>query len=729
MNRRTLAALALALAASLAVPAVAPAQEAAPDRGSKADRDEARLPPLAPLVAPQVDRIEAEVAGLARQRTDVPASGKDLHELRIDLRLLHRYLLAAARDAPAGSDLAAVAWLRSADLEDAVSAADALAGATPDGAAGDGPSRQQAEATIKLRGLTYALAEKPNVPAVDALARQSAESLSAVLGVPLPPGPMRPGTSGDEARSGKPADAAGGAGSAADPAARVEQLAGRARAIAVGQGLRRQLTELAASARFARQSASEPQAAAGAEQARADADDLADALAEAVDLADGLQRNTAVGPDARNQIESSLADALALYADPRTRSAGKRRMGDLRQYGRVVGRVSAMALSADDAARLAPVFARAREVPDESQPLLEAVEAYRRQVGRQAAREAPGDLTGSAVPPGSPLAATLARATPEMSGRAAAARASFLDDAGDVGGGGAFAVSPADLARSAERYREANDLADAALAAPAALATLETYGPLPTGGLERRLKVALAKSADPQATADERADAAASLSDARRLAGAASALAATDAGEVPAEVDAAYAGGRSAAFSTAWRDAVKQQASALASGESADADAIARLEKGADLVAVLRDAADLQASLDAASSLDRWADWGPSPTEVAAVLAPYRNAVSSAFAGFVAGRSEALDALPAVLDRHRPLVAWLRRSAERYGEPTAALPEGVAGTLGRLNTPSAGAPFEAERRASLLAALLLHYETDEAAASKLLDELVSAVGR
>ncbi len=679
--------------------------------------DKQGFPALDPLVDPMVAAMEDDIARIAQTRAATGADVRDLLEFRIDLRILRRWALLSAASAEGGSDLQATLWLRAKDLGELVAAADGAFDAAKSGAALI--PRGRTEALLGVRQLTYDLPEKPAAGRVDGLLKQVAALAPAALGETVKLAPMRPPT---------PAAAGGRVETPAAAGDSLEALGARAGRVAVSPALRRQLLDLASAASLAAKDARiDPEAAKDAQTLRA-------ALSDAVALADGLQRNTAVGADDRMATERRLSDAIVLFADPRTRSAGTNRLAGLRRYGELVSKIAALDLPQTEADRLAPLFVYAKSHPEASAALLGAAETYRAAASRAAGR--PAVAAESDAPYGS-VAAAAGPAARAVADDFAAARRGFLTDAASIGGGGdVFATRPEQIVASADKLRRLNDLLDAALAAPAAVERLSIYRPLPTGGLERRAKIALVQLADSATGAEGKRAGEAFLVDLKRLADADAALKRADVGEYPKEVDAAYTGGRAAEFGRHWPVVVAQQATAATAaaggaggtgGKGIDPAALDRLEAGVGLIQALTAAVDLEKAVGRTGALQRWADWSVGPGEANRLLGPYRGAMTAAFAGFNADRTEPVAAFADVADREAPVLAWLRRSADAYGPACDRMPDGLPGTVGRLGTPSADAPFADERFLSLAAEVSLSGRVDKAAPERLRAEMVRRV--
>ena len=81
---------------------------------------------------------------------------------------------------------------------------------------------------------------------------------------------------------------------------------------------------------------------------------MIDVLSESLDLADGIQHNTALDNIARPKLESQLADGLALFADVRTRTPARPGSMGLAAIAIPLARIRRLKLSGDLQDKLAP---------------------------------------------------------------------------------------------------------------------------------------------------------------------------------------------------------------------------------------------------------------------------------------------------------------------------------------------------------------------------------------
>src|SRR5260370_20205607 len=205
---------------------------------------------------------------------------------------------------------------------------------------------------------------------------------------------------------------------------------------------------------------------------------------DGVDLAKGLGGTTAFTQVARAEIETQLSEGLALYADPRTRSAGQVRIDQLSQYRNVMNRISRSSLSAEQRAALGPAFAFAQTHPEAAAKVLDVVDEY-------AAACAEYD----ALPKRGNPVANLRKATEEAARLVEGARQGFIASTRDLGSGG-LAVTPEGLAEQEAELHSLIDLYTALDGMQKTLETLNGYKPRPFGGIEARVqKAALAAPA------------------------------------------------------------------------------------------------------------------------------------------------------------------------------------------------------------------------------------------
>jgi hypothetical protein len=518
--------------------------------------------------------------------------------------------------------------------------------------------------------------------------------------------PMRPAASATSA----PAQATTGRTASRT----IDDLAALARQASVSPPLRKQLIAIAA---LAQQAQADP---AQSDEAKA----LRDELERALDLAAGLQANTAVTADQRGQIESQLCDGLALFGDRRMREAGRARLASLHQYRELLGRVDKMRVPPELKDALAPALAWAHENPDQGDKVLSAIEKFVALHRRSEATPAPAEKF-AALRPNDPLR----RAYEEVSKQLVKARGDFLADAANLGAAPARAAADAaDGEAAAQDDRAAKDagtanpatgpdalservnemahlenLLDVLTSTPRTLQTIDAFRLRPTGGVDRRVNSFLIAIESP-IKSPARDEAIQQLTNLHKLASIADDLANQTFTSVPPAVAEAYAGDQIGALQTKWKSIVTDLASAFEANQPMDPAKLNRLQSVRGLMDALTPAADFEAAFAKPDGLTKWADWTLTPDQVHALVAPYQHALADAFAGFVSDNPDALAGFVRIAPRYAPIMAMLTRTGG-YADACAALPEGTQGMLDRLATPYDKAPFADQRFASFVAAL------------------------
>src|SRR5215207_31677 len=143
----------LALAAvSALLPSVGQAQRQQQPQSQPAPPPQPKPFSAAPLVDAQAGELEAEIGRLMQKRVDNSGGVPRELELRIDVRIVARWLLTSAAEAPAGSDAQAAAWIRAGDLvAAALTVEKELDAAARSGSAGNGaPQKALHDLTFKL---------------------------------------------------------------------------------------------------------------------------------------------------------------------------------------------------------------------------------------------------------------------------------------------------------------------------------------------------------------------------------------------------------------------------------------------------------------------------------------------------------------------------------------------------------------------------------------------------
>lgn len=683
-RRQVIAVLFIASIAAV-VPRAAPGQAASP---------------AGAMVLGQANRVEAEIGRLMQRRGETGTAAVPLLELRIDARLVARWLLERAGAAPADTDLQACAWIRAADLLEAIK----LAEESIDPSAGQ--SAQLALAARALHEMTFKLGDASTVAELDDVCRVTAIALAAAASPPLVDAKlpaMRP--------TPLPAPAAPAGAPAAPGPRTLEQLAARARELAVSVALRKQLIL-----------ASDAALAAAADPARAaDAAPLRAAFEEAVVLAEGLQSNTAVERADRVKMESQLAEGLAMSLDVRTRALGQKRVAALGQYRQMLARVEGMRMPPEFLKRFGPALTWARQNPDgPGAELMAAIELFLQQDARLAAMKPNATSAGGG---NYTKAARHARET------AARARETFVEAAGVA----THYRKPESLRRQVETMRKSMDALEVIAATPDALRAINALKPKPYGGIDKRVQAALS-AWGPDGTEATRDSAAAFLANLLRFAefaremnggAAAGAGAGGVAADVGEEVIRKYVGERGLNEFRARRKAIVAEiADATAAGQPLAPATFARLEAARALLAALQVAAEGERAVVRAEALRRWVDWGVSRESLNAVLVPYRTATAAAFEGFATGPPAVMEQWAAARARYEPLLALLARIA-RYDGACGELPTKLPGAIARLLTPLADQTFATERSARLAIDTWSHFrrQKDDKSATAVLDGL------
>ncbi|HZL36632.1 MAG TPA: hypothetical protein VFC78_15035 [Tepidisphaeraceae bacterium] len=627
--------------------------------------------PAAKLVIQgQVDGLEVELAGLLQRRADASGQELALLDLRIDLRLIERWMLSASLQAPPEDPLPPCALLRVKCLEALNAEVSQRLKASP-GALSPG----QMDGVAKLHQLTYKLPGIKNVGVLDAVCREIAGDLIAAAN----PAPaelknlpaMRPVP--------LPSNVAAQTQAAQAPRT-LGDLAAQAKAADVSPALKRQLEILALQA----------DAAAADPKAREQAAELYDVLSSAVDLADGLSHNTGLDSAARPKIEQRLVEGLTLISDVRTRPAGKSRLAALGQYHDTLVRVQRLHIPAPLQAGLAPVFVWVNKNPSHAAAALGAVEKYLQLCARADARKGPGEL-----PPNS------RRAVLALQKQFAAQRAGFLEDAAGLSDSDGILSGGSDsLAIRVEQMGQLLEGAESIEKLPLALRVLNAYHPRPGGGLERRVAKAMAEMGSPIVAGAR--DQGGFVGDLERLAQ----LAADT--QRPSDLSPRtlklYTHDRLDAVESRRVALIGAQAFALAGGKEIDPAELARLQTLRALYDSLPQAAEVQSGLDRASTFSSWADWSISPAQLQALIGPYRDATAAAFDGFADDNSTPVTRWADVRKRFLPLLALTREMAA-YADQCDKLPTGLAGELAKLFTPMDHQPFAAQRNVSFAVAI------------------------
>lgn len=609
-------------------------------------------------------KLEAEIAKLLQQR---PSSGNaPLLDMRIDLRLIERWLLVRAADAPDEEPLRDIAALRADEIRAAGQGLDARL--TP---LEKSLTSTQLDGLGRLHQFTYRFPELKTSAAVDEAAKTIGLSLIMAAG-PSPaetqnmpmmrPMPLRS------------ASARGTAGTAA-PAS----LASRIDAIKSPEPLAHAFAAIVADPRN-----------------RNDAE-LRDTLTQAVDLAEQLQRGSGIDPNARAGLQQQLADALSLYGDARTRSIGKNHLAELDQYRRSLASVNQLEIPAALRDKLAPALVWATHNAEHGGQVLSLIQSYLSLCNRF---DADANL---ASPP-----ANQRRMIEPLTHHFGAQRMAFIQAAQLLTD--SLVSSPvASMESAVKQMTESLDALQAIEQLPHAQQILATYKVRPTGALERRANLLANELAGSSPAARDQA--VRIVVDISRLAQLAEASAVAPK-NIPPDVIKAYVHDRMPGVETRRTTLIGDLATQLGAGKVPDKSEFAKLQTLIDLYEALGQAAEFEAAMGRIDTLDRWVDWSIPATKLRTLTDPYREATAAAFEGFVTDNSTPISRWPDVRKSDAPILAFVIHDAA-YADACAKLPTGVFGDLAKLLTPMNNQPFATERYASATISAWSYY-TDAA---------------
>jgi hypothetical protein len=228
-----------------------------------------------------------------------------------------------------------------------------------------------------------------------------------------------------------------------------------------------------------------------------------------------------------------------------------------------------------------------------------------------------------------------------------------------------------------------------------------------------------------QREVDRGEDAVRFLNDLERLAQTAADVSTGTTG-ITAAVAQNWAGGKLQDFDTKRTDLVTALVTAAAAGKEIDTSTLDRLDQSKALVAALHDAAGVQTALDQIQPLTRWVDWTITPADLQTILAPVRDAMAGAVAGFVNDDDAAIRQWPGIRDQYAPVMK-LVASAGSYADQCNALPGDLPGEMAKLATPMDEQPFGDERFASLCMGLWTAYQQAQVPDAGAADAMVQAL--
>lgn len=642
------------------------------------------------MLTDQGSCLESEIANLMEKRGEPNDLNAPLLELQIDLRIIDRLLYLAAAEAPPQSDLQVCCTLRAISF----ASAGKQLGQLLQNARGP-LTESQLEGLRKFHDMTFSPPELKSVANVDKLCHDAGVALF------ISAGPLAAGLKDLPMMRPAPVDSGPASPVTSAPPPKLSELAERAEKLSVSTPLRRQLLALASSA-----AAPRPPDAGPA---------LTEAMGQAVELADGIAHNTALDPATRPRVETQLAESLALFADVRTRGAGRSRLQTLGRYHQTLERIRRLKLNAELRDRLGPAFLWIQQNPDTGGKVFDVIERYLGECSRFDSRK-----------PSSSLPPNQHKLIEDMSRQFSAHRSAFLDVTSQFGG--LVVAAPFDsLSAHVSAMDEAIGAIDSVERLPRALQTLAAYKPRPSGGLERRAGQAVTSLASVQLSSHEPAGGV--IVDIERLA-ALAADAGPIAGNIPGATAKTWAAGKLEAFDSRRSALVTELASQLASGHDMDAEKVAQLKIAADLAAALREAAFTDAVVHHGESMARWVDWQIDAEQLRNLIAPCRDSTVAAFEGFAQGDALASGQWVTVYHRFVPIIAFIN-AATPYTSACDKLPDGLPCELGKLLTPMDGQPFALERRLSFTLALRgrATQANDAAAVKALTDSIIGDLRR
>ena len=622
------------------------------------------FPSITLILVDQSTKLEKDLAAKLIRRPEIPASGAAMADLQIDLRIIQRWLLAQTAIAAMESDVQIACLLRAMQLagvtgklEEALTAVSVPF------------TRSQGEAAALIHKMSYDLPDLKGVGELDERCKRLGYALHNIASptpvdartIPLMrPEPLQPDLATGEISIPR------------DGPRTLAELSSEITRATISTSLRQQLLAMARTAM---------DAAVSTDPARqTDAAVLQQMLNGGVDLAKGLSATTALSADARDEIETQLAEGLALFGDPRTRIAGRQRVAKLNEYRIVMNRLARGRLSPELRKTLAPAFGYALIHPEQGRKILNAIDAF---VGVCQHFEATPRRDNPVV--------NLRRPTEDAARQFEAARLAFITGINDPGSSltmDALDGQIADITAAVELYAMLDGMQQT-------YETLNGYKPRPFGAIESRtLKAAVTATAAIKSPA--RTDALRYLSDLSKLAQLSKAVTQQSFSDIPPAVIKAYTGASLADFEAKCRLTFNELVTQVAGGTEMDKAKIARLRAVGDLCDSLRFASVAERALAAIPPLSRSIDWTLTVEQSQNLLVPFQQELSAAFAGFISDSPTAVEKFLKRRDAFLPLVALLNRDASYAGQ-CAKLPEGLKGDLARLMTPIEGQPFSTER--------------------------------
>lgn len=631
----------------------------------------APLPAVAAMHAERLMLLENQIASWSLQRAALAVDQRRWNDLRIDLLVLERWYLIGSQQAVPESPEQIACWLRSAEISDAREVIETWIAGKPT------LTPKQNEAMRQINKLTYTLATGKDASALDKI---SAEAGGLLLALAAPEAGVR-----DSHRMRPKAPEA--VGSTPTHTARLEapsdelqDISLQIRKLNMSETLRRQLFDI-----------EERVKRSAAEKGQADEAKLLNrALVQATQIVRGLSSARVMSESEQKDLEESLAEGLALFADVRTRSAGEARLAPLEKKAGALARIARLPITTEMFQELESVLTLAIEDDKEGAAILATIERFLELSQQFRATTSDFKSTGA-----------YQQALERLAEAFAKSEGDFMSDAASMGGLGgngleAWSAHLSEMSRLMAIREKIDQLSQNA----SALTNLKTR---PTGAAEKRitqtLNAVLSNKHSPQ-----RESAMRDLNAVASLAFAAG-TSAKDGAPIAPEIVASYASDRLDAFDARRKTIAGELANQWAAGTALDAGKLHMLEQSSDMRNALAGAGAVESAVKQTEILSRWIDFHVKPEQLARRLEPYRENLAAAFEGFARGDAEAIERWDRSRGRYQALVDFLTRVATAYGEECAAMPAGDEAALLQLLAPLDRQPFADMRYASFALAV------------------------
>ena len=626
-----------------------------------------------PMLAERLSALDREIASRMLRRVGTMPDQIARLEMEIDWRILARWMLAQGQAAPVGGDVQVAAALRADLLGRAAATCESVLEKQS-----NKPAPGQMEALSSLHQLTFALPEAKDLKQLDSVSRRAGSVVAAFAGVDdktlpaLRPRPVRPPSSGPEQPDS------------------VAKSAEELRRMNLSLPLRQQLTALV-------NAASKP---VDGDKEREEARTLQRTLDTCVEIARALHHHVGVTPEARLQVETRLAEAVALFLDPRVRALGQERLAGMQDYRQAAARIYQLKLTPEQTARFAPLFAWAQQNPDQGGKSLGAVEKYSEVREKLATRSRKSNTVSG-----------LQRSQDELVKATNQAAFAFENLANEVVKGNRTAT---DLEQAANEFQHSAKLVEAVESMPSTLEALGAYRPKGFANLERRVAAAASAAAFPNSPV--RAQGIQLLENLDKLKTVAAELSQQQVMGLAPLIDARYGLGKTGAVTAQWKSVVAELASSAAVSGELDATKLARLDEAKLVCDVLKQAATIEAVMKDVGVLSQWVDWQMNVEELNGALAGYHQAVGDLVLAYTTNGAKAVEQWDKASAKYRGLVTMLTR-AGAFRDQCAAFPTGASWVAAALLTPFENVPFLPERHVSFTLDVWQHAKSqgDEAA--------------